>query len=62
MLRFVKRLMFGSAIRRTAGEVAGSGSRTGKSRIKVHVLENGSIGVELVATAWACRAITDIRQ
>ena len=42
--------MFGSAIRHTAGEVSGSRRGMGKSRIKVHVLENGSVGVELVAT------------
>jgi len=52
MLRFFKRLMFGSAIQRTAGDVPGTGSALGKSRIKVHVLENGRIGVELIATTF----------
>jgi hypothetical protein len=48
MLSFFKRLVFGSSIHRTVDEVAGLKAGIGLSLIRVHTLNNGYVGLELV--------------
>ena len=51
-----KAAMFGSSIKRTVGEVEGSGSRMFRMKLRVHELGGSSdkaVGVELVAKSLA---------